>query len=133
MPDIRFDPPLPSTWEDHPFVQRVELHENDRVIATAQWHAPAGNDGVVQLLDLSVEPSHRRQGLAGLILTAATKQIVALGKLRKTPVRRIWINVEQKTQIQARAFLTKHSYHHVATVKELLKQQDALVYMRSLD
>jgi ribosomal protein S18 acetylase RimI-like enzyme len=35
--------------------------------------------------------------------------------------------------VNARAFLTRHGFHHVATIKELLAKQDALVYLLALD
>ena len=131
MADFLFDPPLAGTGGA--FVQRVDLRERGKVIATARWHSPAGIDGVAQILDFSVIESHRRTGNGGLLLRATLDQAVAHGQARGVPLRRVWVSVEQKTQVIARAFLTKHGFHHVSTMKDLLAKQDALVYVKSLD
>jgi hypothetical protein len=52
---------------------------------------------------------------------------------QKLRLRRLWVSVEQKTQVIARAFLTQHGFHHTATMKELLADQDALIYVRTFD
>ena len=132
MPDFLYDPPVPTTVQQA-FVQRIDLRERGKVIATARWHAAVGADGVAQVLDLNVNPEQRRRGNGSTILNAVIRQAVECGKARAVPTRRIWIVVEQKTQIIARAFLTRNGFHHVSTVKELLSHQDGLMYMRSLD
>jgi hypothetical protein len=43
------------------------------------------------------------------------------------------MSVEQKTQVNARAFLMKHNFHHTASVSELLVKQDALIYTRAFE
>ncbi|MBV8780752.1 MAG: GNAT family N-acetyltransferase [Phycisphaerae bacterium] len=132
MPDFVYDPPVP-TKVIQPFVQRVDLRERGKIIATARWHFTASNDGVAQVLDLTVLPDHQRRGNGSTLLNAVIAQAVAFGKTGGIPIRRIWIAVEQKTQVKARAFLTRNGFHHVATISELLAHQDSLVYMRSLD
>ena len=67
------------------------------------------------------------------IFAAFIEQAASYGNARGVPTRRLWVSVEQKTQVNARAFLTRHGFHHVATIHELLAKQDALVYLRSLD
>jgi ribosomal protein S18 acetylase RimI-like enzyme len=125
-------PPLPHP-PNLPFIQRIDLREGSSIIATAHWHAPVGQEGVAQLLDLTVIPEHRRKGRGSSLLTLFIEQAVLYGQATGIPIRRVWISVEQKTQVNARAFLTRHGFHHVSTIKELLAKQDALVYLRSLD
>jgi ribosomal protein S18 acetylase RimI-like enzyme len=132
MPEIDYYPPVPPS-PPQPFLQRIDLREGATVIATANWHAPIGREGVAQLLDLTVVPEHRRRGRGSALLTLFIEQASLYGRSIGVPTRRLWISVEQKTQVNARAFLTRHGFHHVATIKELLAEQDALVYLRSLD
>jgi len=132
MPDIDYSPPI-SRPPEQPFLQRIDLREATATIATARWHVPVGQEGVAQLLDLAVIPEHRRKGHGSTLLGAFIEQAVLYGQFARVPTRRLWVSVEQKTQINARAFLTRHGFHHVATIKELLAAQDALVYLKSLD
>jgi ribosomal protein S18 acetylase RimI-like enzyme len=132
MPQTHYDPIL-DKQAAQPFIQRIDLREGSTTIATARWHAPMGREGVAQLLDLNVIPEHRRKGHGSRLLTLFIEQAAAYGSAIGTPTRRLWVSVEQKTQVNARAFLTRHGFHHVATIKELLAAQDALVYLRSLD
>jgi hypothetical protein len=64
---------------------------------------------------------------------AVYAQVQAYFRARRIVPRRLWIAVEQKTQIIGRSFLTGLGFHHVATVSNLMKDQDALVYTRSFD
>jgi ribosomal protein S18 acetylase RimI-like enzyme len=109
------------------------LREGPAIIATAHWHSAGGLEGVAQLLDLTVLPEHRRKGHGSTLITAFIEQAAAYGPASGIPTRRLWVSVEQKTQVNARAFLTRHGFHHVATIRELLAQQDALVYLLALD
>jgi ribosomal protein S18 acetylase RimI-like enzyme len=132
MPDIEYFPPIaPSANE--PFIQRIELREGDRTIGTARWYTAGGAEGVAQLLDLIVVPEHRRKGHGSTLLIAFKEQAAAYGRATGVVTRRLWVSVEQKTQVKARAFLTRHGFHHVATLHELLAHQDALVYLLALD
>jgi ribosomal protein S18 acetylase RimI-like enzyme len=118
---------------EQPYVQTIELREADRTIATARWHTAGGAEGVAQLLDLIVVPEHRRKGHGSTLITAFKEQAAAYGQATGVVTRRLWVSVEQKTQVNARAFLTRHGFHHVATIHELLAHQDALVYLLALD
>jgi ribosomal protein S18 acetylase RimI-like enzyme len=132
MPEIDYLPAIAHP-PSQPFFQRLELREGGVAIATAHWHVPVGKEGVAQLLDLTVVPEHRRKGHGSTVLIAFKEQAAAYGKASGIPTRRIWVAVEQKTQVNARAVLTRHGFHHVATIKELLAKQDALVYLLALD
>jgi ribosomal protein S18 acetylase RimI-like enzyme len=132
MAEFDFLPSLANPPQQ-PLLQRIEMREDGKTVAAAHWHAPAGKEGVVQLLDLTVIPEHRRKGHGSTLLIALRDQAIAYGKARGILTRRIWVSVEQKTQVNARAFLTRHGFHHVATIKEMLANQDALVYLLSLD
>jgi hypothetical protein len=138
MPRLKHDPPLPSpaqlrACENRGFLQRVELLDGRTCLARAAWYAPATDSGVVQLIELTAHPHHRRGGHASTVLGEVIAQSRALCKLKRRPLRRLWIAIEQKSQVLARAFLTKHAFHHTVTIPDLMKGQDVLVYVRSFD
>jgi ribosomal protein S18 acetylase RimI-like enzyme len=133
---FKHEPPLPSSLpraEREGFLQTIQIPGGSDVLATACWHAPSGREGVVQLIELSVDPAQRRQGLGTALLREVMQQATALHKAKRIRLRRMWISVEQKTQVNGRAFLTKHGFHHNATITELLDDQDALLYVRTFD
>lgn len=137
MTEFRCNPPLP----DHPasdadFAQSITLMIDEQEAGILRWHAPADEEasqGVVQLLTLRIGEPHRRRGLGGDLLNAAIKQARAWHTRRGGKLRRIWIAVEQKHQIIARAFLTGHSFHHTTTITGVCRRQDLLVYVRAFD
>jgi ribosomal protein S18 acetylase RimI-like enzyme len=127
-------PPIPAASKGGAFVQELHLVEGDAAIATARWHAPAtSGEGVAQLLDLSVIEVHRRQGHGGRLLREIIAQAASYYRARGSKLRRVWLAVEQKQQVIARAFLTAHGFHHIATVKDVLKEQDLMIYSKSFD
>jgi len=52
---------------------------------------------------------------------------------RGSKLRRVWVGIEQKSQVIARAFLTSRGFHHIATVDELYRDQELMVYVKSMD
>ncbi len=116
-----------------PFIQELRLLDGKAVVATARWHAPLGEDGVVQILDLSVDPLHQRAGHGSAIMRAIYDQARTLFTSLEIKPRRVWISIEQKSQVIGRAFLSRHGFHHVSTIKNLLRKQDALIYLRAFD
>ena len=140
MPEFAFDPPLPTAAVPDEqrlagFLQTLTLKDDaGKPIGLARWHAPGGlTEGVVQILELTIAEPHRRRGHAGRLLKATIDQAVRYHRLHKQPLRRLWFSIEQKTQVNARAFLTQHGFHQTGTISDLLKSQDALIYVRSLD
>jgi GNAT superfamily N-acetyltransferase len=137
--DLRYDPPLPAKGAGPapgaPFIQSIQcLNAGGIVMGKAIWHAPDGAaDGVFQILHLQVRPELRRQGLGGRLLEASIIQATQWHRARRIPLRRAWLSVEQKSQVIARAFLTQHGFHHIATASNLHKDQDALIYIRAFD
>lgn len=132
MPELTFHPPLPA----HPsgaFHQQIRLNDGPRLLGTATWHAPDSAHGVVQVLDLTVLPPHARQGHGGRLLGAVIQQAKQICQARGVKLRRVWFGIEQKSQVVARAFLTKHGFHHVATIGNLLKDEDELIYVKAYD
>ena len=135
MPDVTFDPPLPRAGSnsDQPFLQRIVLFDGSGELARAAWHT-TGRDGVVQLVDLVVAPQHRRRGHGAQLLNVVVEQTRSFFRLRAPQaLRRIWVNVEQKNQVIARSFLTRHGFHHIATIPDVARNQDLLVYVKSFD
>ena len=139
MPELIYDPPVNArdardAREARGFTQCIALVERDQSIALARWHAPReANDGVMQILDLIVAPEHGRKGHGRALLRAAIEQASEYFRARELRLRRVWILVQQKQQVIGRAFFTQNGFHHVATIPDLLRDQDALVYVRSMD
>lgn len=133
MPELLHDPPLPrKPAADEPFLQRVTLVRGGVTLGRATWLDPA-RDGVVQIVELTVSAAHRRKGHGTALLNETVAQAGAICRLRGRQLRRIWVAVEQKSQVIARAFLTQRGFHHVATLEEILQKQDLLIYLRSFD
>jgi GNAT superfamily N-acetyltransferase len=134
LTDLTFHPPLPAKIaSESSFLQEIRLTDAGETIGRAIWHAPEGRDGVAQLIELRIEPAVRRRNLGTQLMQAVYQQITAWHKLRRVPLRRLWVSIEQKAQVNARAFLTRHGFHHVSTTENLFKDQDALIYARSFD
>ena len=133
MPDLSYDP-IQAPADVDGFVQTIRLYAAGRTLGHARWHTTGdGHDGVFQLLELTVAPERRRQHYGKQLFEAFLEQIRKFCKARKIKPRRIWINVQQKEQVVGRAFLTLKGFHHVATIPALLKGQDAMIYLMSLD
>ncbi len=133
MPEFTYEPALPAGPIDG-FIQTVRLSEASKPIGHCKWHiAGDGSTGVVQLLELQIAASHRRAGHGQRLLEATLEQIRLFFRSKKIPVRRVWMNVNQKDQVNGRALLTELGFHHMATIPSLLKDQDALIYVMSLD
>jgi GNAT superfamily N-acetyltransferase len=88
-------------------------------------------DGVVQVVRFTIDEVHRRQGHGGRMMKELVAQTRRALAAKGSKLRRVWVAVEQKTQIHARAFLTQQGFHHVTTVENLLKRQDLLIYVKS--
>jgi len=128
-------PPLPRAPDARSasFLQHIELRESRQSIGHAVWHLIDFDEGVVQLVELTVDPKLQRRGHASALLSESIAQARAACKLKRVPLRRLWVALEQKSQVVARAFLTKHGFHHTASVTDLLRDQDLLVFVRSFD
>ena len=115
------------------FLQRIELRERRRPIGCAAWHVIDLDDGVAQLVELTVEPTLQRRGHGSALLNESIAQARTVCRLKRAPLRRLWVALGQKSQVIARAFLTRHGFHHTASVTDLLRDQDLLVYVRAFD
>ena len=116
------------------FAQTITLTVDKTTIARARWQSsedPA--DGVVQILDFQVSPDHRRRGIGQRLMDELIQQAGRQIKTQGGQIRRIWVAIEQKRQVIARSFLMRYTFHHVGTVKELLRDQDVLIYARSFN
>lgn len=131
MMKLAYDPPMPTVRPPGAFVQSIALLDGERPVATARWMAM--NEGVAQLLELSVDAEQRRAGLGQRMVHAVAAQARDYFKLDRQPLRRVWMGVEQKSQVVARAFLTHLGFHHIATVRDLYTDQDLLIYSKAFD
>jgi GNAT superfamily N-acetyltransferase len=133
MPEIRYHPALPAEFPTNGFLQTITLVDGKKTIGLARWHCGAELDGAVQLVELLIDDQLRRKGNGSAILAAVIEQARAYHQLRKSQLRRMWAHVAQKSQINARAFLGRHGFHHISTITNLLKRQDGLIYMKTFD
>lgn len=134
MPEFTYDPPLPAPDADSPFLQTIRAVHGKQIIGTARWHVVAPPiEGVAQLIEVHVQPPYRRQGHGGRLVQQAIAQAAAFFASRQATFRRVWTTVQQKNQVIARAFLTAQGFHHTATVKDLLRSEDLLIYVRGMD
>ncbi len=141
MSELSYEPPLlptrttargaPAPQSSSGFVQSITLREGTQTIGTARWHAPSSEDGVAQLLELATWPPHQRRGHGRQLLLAVIGQAREHFHSRGLKLRHMWLGVEQKSQVNARAFLTANGFHHVSTVQDLLRKQDLLIYIKS--
>ena len=131
MPDVTFDPPVAGT---DGFLQTIRFHVDDRPIATARWHVVQGTpDGVAQIIDFQVLPPHQRRGHGKRLIAAVIDQLRAYHRARKTALRRVWVGLRHKSHVIARAFFASQGFTHVATVRDLLSDEDLLIYMRTFN
>ena len=119
MPDLRYHPALPSAAPENGFLQTVTLMDGEKPIGIARWHVSAGSDGVAQLVDLLIDESHRRKGNGSELMNAVIGQLRDYHQLSPVRLRRLWAQVEQKSQVNARAFLGKFGFHHISTINNL--------------
>ncbi len=134
MPKVLINPKSSDIETGNAFVQTVELRENGVLLGRAIWAAPSDlSQGVAQIVDLTVPDDRRRNGFGGQLILAVVEQAQIYFKSRGAKLRRLWFSVEQKSQVNARAFLMKHNFHHTASISELLIKQDALIYTRAFD
>lgn len=130
---IEVDPKLPAGKEPGAFHQTLKLSDGPRTLGLARWHTVGSESGVVQLLDLTIDPSIRRQGHGKALLRALIEQAAALHKQRKSPLRRLYISMHQKEQVIGRSFLMGAGFHHIATIPDMLIDQDLMVFVKSFD
>ena len=129
QPGLSLPPPPPVPG----FTQMLRLVEADRTIGWARWHIADASQGVMQILELEVDTTLRRQGYGRRLMDAAIAQGRQYLANHQLPLRRVWLAVQQKRQIIARSFLTKCGFHHTGSVEDLLAGQEALVYVKGTD
>ena len=131
MPHFNY---LPEICASTGLIQTIELVHDAMNIGTAIWHADSSTeDGVIQILELNIDATVQRQGFGKLLMAERVRQTLAYQALRKVPLRRLWISMRQKTQIQGRAYVSGQGFIHQGTVKDLLTGEDAMIYVRTFD
>ena len=116
-----------------PFGQRIDLLLDGQLGGTVQWFAPRSAGGIVQILDLLVDTPRRRQGFGTALLRKAYAEATTVFTAAGVKPRRVWVCLEQKRDVVARAFFTKHGYQHVSTLAAMLTNEDGMVYQRTFD
>ena len=134
MANIKIDPQISN--DSLPFIHQT-LHllgpDGTTPLAWARWAASQSPHGVAQLLQIETVADERRKNYATVLLREVYRQVDAYFRARGQRPRRLWLVLEQKSQVVARAFVTRHGFHHTSTINNLLKHEDAMVYSRSFD
>jgi GNAT superfamily N-acetyltransferase len=133
MLSFDLNPSLPSGKTSGVFVQTIQLRDGDRLLGRAMWTTGDPSQGVVQILELWVEPTVRRSGHARRLFRELINQAREFHKPRKQIVRRLWIAVGHKSQVIGRSFLTGEGFHHISTTGGVYQDEDQLIYVKSLD
>jgi GNAT superfamily N-acetyltransferase len=115
------------------FVQTIRLMDGDHQLGRAIWTANDPSQGVIQILELWVDPKARRAGNARRLYDRLIANAREYHKLRKEPLRRVWISMAHKSQVIGRSFLTGKGFHHISTTGGVLQEEDQLIYVKSLD
>ena len=128
---VEADPPTRPAGAALPFVQTLKMSDDVEPIGHATW--ATGGDGIVQLLDLSIQPHHRRRGHGRHFFRSVAEHAKAYHRLGGTPLRRVWVTVGHKRHVVGRAFLTGEGFHLLTSTSGLYTDEDLLVYVKSFD
>src|SRR6188474_2041952 len=107
MPDLSYTytPPVERKSAEL-FLQTIRLAQGDQELGRACWIAGQEvQEGVVQIIELTVTPGNWRKGHGQRLMEALTEQCRKYFKLRKSRLRRIWVAVDQKRHVIGRSFL----------------------------
>jgi GNAT superfamily N-acetyltransferase len=116
-----------------PFIQTVELsNDAGNRLAHAIWFTN-GRDGAIQLLHLEVEPAERRRGVGTKLFGMLKKEADLFFRSRGQRLRRVFLNAAHRDDIVFRGWLTKQGFHPTNTMTNVLKQQDAMIYLLGCD
>lgn len=128
---FRYDPPISPTAG---ILQTISLIEDGKAVGVGRWHsAPDETEGVAQIIEFYVPPAHQRQGHGKRLLAALIDQCQLYHRQRKTPFRRLWLPLHHKRHVLARAFFLSQGFNHTATIKEIARDEDLLVYVRTFE
>jgi GNAT superfamily N-acetyltransferase len=130
-------PEIPSTKTTGVFVQTIELMDDTQTLGQtlgrAIWAATEPTQGVVQILELWIDPTVRRAGHGRRLFRAVIEQARSYHKIRRENLRRVWVSIGHKSQVVGRAFLTSEGFHHISSTGGLMQDEDQLIYVKSLD
>jgi ribosomal protein S18 acetylase RimI-like enzyme len=127
------NPSLPTTKTADVFVQTIQLLDGDRQLGRAIWTGTHPQDGVVQIVELWIDPAVRRRGHGRQLFRELISQARQFHQPHKQILRRLWVGVAHKSQVVGRAFLTSEGFHHISTTGGVFQDQDQLIYVKSLD
>ncbi len=109
----------------------VRLLDDDRPLGRATWVVTDAGEGLIQILEMTINPAEQRRGHGKRLLQGLYTQ--ARVELGAQPLRRVWIATGNKIHVVARAFLTGEGYHHVGSNSGIYRDQDLLIYVKSFD
>jgi ribosomal protein S18 acetylase RimI-like enzyme len=114
-------------------IEQTRVAVDGEIVSRCTWLWNGNSSGHVSLLEIFTEPAHRRRGYAQRSVREAMKRAAVVTRSRGVPLRRVTIEVEQKSQIQGRALLTRLGFHHTATSSNVLLDQDLMTYQIAAD
>ena len=123
----------PPSLNASPLLQTLTETDGKRTVGVLTWHVANPSEGVMQVLDVRVDGEFARQGIGSRLLNQAITNAAADCRSRGGKLRRVFVALAHEEQILARAFFTRHGFHHVHTLKDLLRSQDLLTYVKSYD
>ncbi len=109
---------------------RIDLHDHARQIGTMLLTLGMA-DGVIQIIDIQIDPSLRRIGHGSTLFVEGLRQASLL--LAPALPRRVVVLLGQKSQLLARAFILRHGFHHIKTLPSLGANEDVMVYVKGLN
>ncbi len=133
MIHLKIDPTLSTKPAEGAFLQTLRLVDDANELGRAAWCATDDAAGVSQLLELWINPAHRRSGHGRRLLSAVIEQCRGYHRSHDENFRRMWVGVGHKQQVVGRSFLTREGFHHIGSACGVMRDQDMLVYVKSLD
>lgn len=109
-------------------IGRVTLFVDGRAVGRCGWHLLSEKDGAVHVLWFEVAAEVGRRGHGTALFKEMVKRANEHLASRGGRLRRVTCALEQKAQVVARAFATRCGFHHTATVGNVLRDQDLMVY-----
>jgi len=128
MTEFSFEPELNPKPSPGPIVQTITSPVGKLI-----WFAPAPGHGVVHVLHCHIDPAHQRRRHGTELFRQMQNQASQFFKSHGFRTRRIVVTVDQKSQINARAWLSKLGFHHIQTLQNISPGEDALVYLLGQD
>ena len=85
------EPSITTAKPNALFTQTIQMRDDKRVLGKAAWNTTSSGEGVVQVLELWIDPAIRRAGHGKRLMSQLIEQARALHKSHNQKLRRLWI------------------------------------------